>query len=66
MSIKENVLKMMLNDVISDLYEVADSLDEYLTDIHKSKVHLAKKMKNFRITFKTFEDRVRIYKRWED
>ena len=65
MSLKETILKERVNALIEDIYSVADELEEYLQNTHKSKVSLAKAMKNVRQSYRTLEDEIKRYKRYE-
>ena len=63
MSLKEDILKQRVNVLIEDIYIVGDKIDEYLNNIHKSKVDLAKAMKKVRLSYKVLEEEIKNYKR---
>lgn len=63
MNVKEAILREKANILITDIYSVADEIDTYLNNTHKSKVDVAKAMKNVKLSYKVLEDELRNYKR---
>ena len=63
MNVKEAILREKANILITDIYSVADEIETYLNNTHKSKVDVAKAMKNVKLSYKVLEDELRNYKR---
>ncbi len=63
MNVKEAILKEKASQLINDIYDVGDKIDEYLENKNKSKVDVAKAMKNVKLSYKVLEDELRNYKR---